>query len=251
MTAMGEPRVVMSTALLPEIILQERRAPVPPALSTLVAAGIGRDQMTATLWGERANDLFARLVVATLFALLSINLWSDFARTHRLTGLLLLVGEALVAVLTLVRRRTGTVDRSLAARVVTLLSVMGPLLLRTGAGPGLFSDRLTALVSAAGLVVVIAGKLTLGRSFGIAPANRGVVIAGPYTLVRHPIYAGYLLSHVAFACAYPTVWNIAALAVTDVALVLRALCEERVLAADQTYQSYCRRVAWHLIPGVF
>jgi protein-S-isoprenylcysteine O-methyltransferase Ste14 len=110
---------------------------------------------------------------------------------------------------------------------------------------------LTALLSTAGLLVVIAGKLTLGRSFGIVPANRGVVIAGPYTLVRHPIYAGYLISHVAFWLAYPTAWNIAVLVVTDAALVLRALCEERVLAADQTYQTYCRRVAWHLVPGLF
>jgi protein-S-isoprenylcysteine O-methyltransferase Ste14 len=77
------------------------------------------------------------------------------------------------------------------------------------------------------------------------------VVAGPYALVRHPIYAGYLLSHIAFACAYPTAWNIVILAATDVALVLRALCEERVLAADGTYQIYCRRVAWHLVPGVF
>jgi protein-S-isoprenylcysteine O-methyltransferase Ste14 len=202
-------------------------------------------------WRDTAKDLFVRFVVATLFVLLSINLTSDFVHTHRVTGLLMLVSEALVAVLTVVRRRTGTVDRSPGAVAVTLLSLTGPALLRTVAGPGLFPDGLTALVSGAGLLVVIAGKLTLGRSFGIAPANRGVVIAGPYTLVRHPIYAGYLISHVAFACAYPTVWNIGVLAVTDVALVLRALCEERVLAADQIYRTYCLRVAWHLVPGVF
>jgi protein-S-isoprenylcysteine O-methyltransferase Ste14 len=207
--------------------------------------------MMTTAWRGRAGDLVARFVVATLFVLLSINLASDFLHTHRLTGLLLLVSEALVAVLTIVRRRTGTVDRSPGATVVTLMSVMGPALLRTVAGPGLFPDSVTALLSGAGLLVVIAGKFTLGRSFGLVPANRGVVIAGPYTLVRHPIYAGYLIGHVAFVCAYPTVWNIAVLVVTDVALVLRALCEERVLAADLKYQMYCRRVAWHLVPGVF
>jgi protein-S-isoprenylcysteine O-methyltransferase Ste14 len=171
--------------------------------------------------------------------------------THRVTGLLLLVSEALVAVLTIVRRRTGIVDRSAGATAVTLISIVGPALVRTSEGSGLFPDPVTALISSAGLLVVIAGKIALGRSFGIVPANRGVVIAGPYTLVRHPIYAGYLLSHVAFACAYPTTWNLAILAATGVALVLRALCEERVLGADGKYQRYCRRVAWHLVPGVF
>jgi protein-S-isoprenylcysteine O-methyltransferase Ste14 len=202
-------------------------------------------------WRGRAGDLFARLVVATLFVFMSINLTYDFLHTHRVTGLLLLVNEALVVVLTIVRRRTGTVDRSPGVAVVTLVSLMGAPLLRTVAGPGLFPDSVTALVSAVGLVVVLAGKLTLGRSFGIVPANRGVVIAGPYTLVRHPIYAGYLISHVAFLCAYPTGWNVAVLVITDGALILRALCEERVLAADQTYQSYCRRVAWHLVPWLY
>jgi protein-S-isoprenylcysteine O-methyltransferase Ste14 len=200
---------------------------------------------------ETGKDLCARLAVATLFALLSVNLGADFVQTHRVTGLLLLISEALVAVLTVVRRRTGVVDRSAGAAAVTMISVIGPALLRSSAGAGVFPDPLTALISTAGLLAVIAGKLTLGRSFGLAPANRGVVVAGPYTLVRHPIYAGYLLSHIAFACAYPTAWNLGILAATDVALVLRALCEERVLADDRAYQVYCRRVAWHLVPGVF
>ena len=38
------------------------------------------------------------------------------------------------------------------------------------------------------------GKLSLGRSFGLMPANRGVVSTGMYRLVRHPIYLGYLVT---------------------------------------------------------
>ena len=52
--------------------------------------------------------------------------------------------------------------------------------------------------------IIIAGKLTLGRSFGLMPANRGVVSSGIYRFVRHPIYAGYLITHVAFLAAHPT-----------------------------------------------
>ena len=197
------------------------------------------------------NDLFARLAVGTLFALLSINLTADFMETHRVTGLLLLVSEALVAVLTIVRRPAGVVDRSLAATVVTMLSLLGPALLRTSSGPGVFPDLLTALISSAGLMFVIAGKITLGRSFGIVPANRGIVDKGPYLLVRHPIYAGYLVSHMAFVAAYPQPWNIAVLIISDSALVWRALFEERLLRQDERYQAYCVRVGWHLVPGLF
>lgn len=197
------------------------------------------------------SDLVARAIVIVLFSLLSINLLNDFRQTGHITGLLLLASESLVVVLTLIRRRTAIVDRSAAGVVTTVLSLAGPPLLRTVADPGLVADIATAAASAIGLTLVVVGKLTLGRSFGIAPANRGVVIGGPYGLVRHPIYAGYLLTHVAFFAAHPTPWNAAVIVVADGALIVRALIEERVLSRDEQYRSYCQRVGWHLVPGVF
>jgi protein-S-isoprenylcysteine O-methyltransferase Ste14 len=69
--------------------------------------------------------------------------------------------------------------------------------------------------------------------------------------VRHPIYTGYLITHVGFVLANPTTWNISLILVGDAALVVRALMEERVLSKDAEYQGYCQRVGWHLMPGVF
>ena len=63
---------------------------------------------------------------------------------------------------------------------------------------------------------MIAGKVVLGRSFGLVPANRGIVARGPYLLVRHPIYAGYL--HHARRRSSPRIrraWNMAVLLVAD------------------------------------
>jgi protein-S-isoprenylcysteine O-methyltransferase Ste14 len=200
---------------------------------------------------EMIGDLLARTFVATLFILLSISLLVDFRRTGRITGLFFLVSEALVVVLTIVRRKAQLVDHSVGAAVLTALSVVGPPLLRPGNGPSLAPDAFTAVLSCLGLTLVILGKVTLGRSFGLVPANRGVVARGPYTLVRHPIYAGYLISHVAVLLAYPRPLNIAIVAIADSALVWRALIEERVLACDSEYQAYCQRVSWHLVPGVF
>ena len=120
-----------------------------------------------------------------------------------------------------------------------------------GRQSGRRKDLVTASVSCVGLLVVIAAKLTLGRSFGLVPANRGVVVSGPYGFMRHPIYAGYVISHAAFLAAHPTMVNIGLVVVADVALVLRALLEERTLLGDEQYRSYCERVSWHVIPGVF
>ncbi len=73
-------------------------------------------------------------MVGALFAILSVNLLTDFAHTHRVTGLLLLASESLVVVLTIVRRRTQIVDRSVAAAIVTTLSLVGPSLMRPRGG---------------------------------------------------------------------------------------------------------------------
>jgi protein-S-isoprenylcysteine O-methyltransferase Ste14 len=200
---------------------------------------------------ERMTDLFARAMVGTLFTLLSVNILADFISTGRLTGLLLLTSESLVVVLTIMRRRATFVNRSFAAGLVTVVSVIGPPILRPSHASALAPDVVTTLLSAVGLAIAVVGKASLGRSFGLVPANRGVVMRGPYNLVRHPIYAGYLLTHVAFLAQYPSVWNVSVLVVADVALVARALMEERVLSADAAYQGYCQRVSWHLVPGVF
>lgn len=200
---------------------------------------------------ERLADIGARAVVVVLFSLMAIRFGADFLATGRLTGLLLLVSEVLVVALTVLRRSAAAVDRSMRARLLTTLSMLGPPLLMPGHLTPLAPETLTVALSAAGLAVVIAGKLTLGRSFGLMPANRGVVSSGVYRIVRHPIYMGYLLTHVAFLAANPGAWNIAALCAADAALLARAVCEEQTLAKDPRYRDYQQQVRWRVCPGVF
>jgi protein-S-isoprenylcysteine O-methyltransferase Ste14 len=200
---------------------------------------------------DALTDLIARGAIGVLFVLLSINLLAEFARTHHITGLMLLISEALVAVLTVFRRRALVVDRSILAGFVTIISVAAPPLLRPTDVAALLPDLATAAISCAGLALVIAGKVTLGRSFGLVPANRGVVDRGPYVMMRHPIYTGYLLCHIGFLAAHPDAMNALLMACADTALIVRALLEERILRRDERYRAYCSRVGWHLVPGVF
>ena len=167
---------------------------------------------------------------------MAVRIGADFLSTGRLTGLLLLASEALVVVLTVFRRTPAVVDRSAKARVLTALSLIGPLLVPSGEVAPFAAEALTVSASAVGLMVVIAGKVALGRSFGLIPANRGVVCTGPYRLVRHPIYLGYLITHVAFVAANPTMWNMVVFTIADVALLARAVCEEETLDTGRGLQ---------------
>jgi protein-S-isoprenylcysteine O-methyltransferase Ste14 len=233
-----------------------KRAAIPEAGGGSAALGMaigvlprpaGRSAWTAS----EIADVGARVAVVALFSLMAIRIGSDFLATGRLTGLLLLASETLVVVLTVLRRTTSIVDRSSKARVLTALSMLGPVLVRPSSVEALAPEIATVLLSAAGLTIVIGGKLSLGRSFGLMPANRGVVSSGLYRLVRHPIYMGYLITHLGFVAANPAPWNVAMLVAADLALMWRAVCEERTLQKDDAYRAYQQLVRWRVVPGVF
>ena len=200
---------------------------------------------------ERLADLVARAAIAVLFSMMAVRFGADFLSTGRVTGLLLLVSEMLVVLLTVMRRPAAAVDRSIRARLLTALSMLGPPLLQPARVEALLPQSATVAASVVGLAIVIAGKMTLGRSFGLMPANRGVVSSGVYRVVRHPIYLGYLITHVAFLFATPSAWNIAALLAADAALLKRAICEEQTLSRDSQYRAYQQLVRWRVCPGLF
>ncbi len=199
---------------------------------------------------ERFADFGARASICALFVFFATQIGGEFGRTGHVTGLLLLVSELLVVLLTVVRRPAMVVDRATSTRLVAAVSIIGIYFIRP-VGTPLAPDLATATVSGAGLLAIIAAKLTLGRSFGLMPANRGIVRRGIYRVVRHPIYAGYLVTHAAFLIAHPTMWNCALIFTSDAALLVRAVFEERTLARDAEYADYMQQVRWRVLPGCF
>jgi protein-S-isoprenylcysteine O-methyltransferase Ste14 len=197
-----------------------------------------------------ARENLSKILIGALFTLLAWRLLGDFLATSRPTDLLLLVGEALVVVLICLRRPATIVDRRPIVRIVTAVSMTFPLLTRPAQLAPIVPEAVAAMFLGIGLVVVMGGKISLGYSFGLLPANRGVMQSGLYRIVRHPIYLGYLLTHIPFLAAHPSGWNIAVLAGGDAALIVRALYEEQTLGRDPQYVRYCQAVRWRLVPGI-
>jgi hypothetical protein len=219
----------------------------PPA--DAAAATLATGPTRGWFW-EQASEFCARAAIAGLFVVLATRIGAEFLQTGHVTGLLLLVSELLVVVLTVVRRRARTVDRRLYVRLVAAMSIVPVFLIRPG-GRRARARPVDGGGLRAGLLVIITGKLTLGRSFGLMPAHRGLVSTGIYGVIRHPIYLGYLVTHVGFLAAHPGLTNVLLLLVADTTLMLRAVCEERTLARDPEYGRYMERVRWRVVPGVF
>ncbi len=94
-------------------------------------------------------------------------------------------------------------------------------------------------------------RLYLGRRFGLLPANRGIVRRGPFRLVRHPIYLGWLVLSIGFVMVYPTIRNAAVLALTAPFMIWRIVLEEQLLNQDGSYREYRGTVRYRLIPGIY
>jgi protein-S-isoprenylcysteine O-methyltransferase Ste14 len=163
--------------------------------------------------------------------------------------LLILVSEGLTALMILIRRP----GRSLNTAYGWTLAVLGtfaPLLVAPG-GETLIAGSLAAAIMTVGLFCSISAKIFLRRSFGIVPANRGVEREGPYRLVRHPIYLGYLIANIGFLTVNASLWNALVYASCWMAMVLRIRAEEDVLSTAPEYAAYRAEIRYRLIPGVW
>ncbi len=79
-----------------------------------------------------------------------------------------------------------------------------------------------------------------------------VVDTGPYRYVRHPGYAGGLLSWLAGPVFFSSYWVILPTVVVILANLLRTALEDRTLQAELPgYREYAQEVRYRLIPGVW
>ena len=105
------------------------------------------------------------------------------------------------------------------------------------------------IIGLLGYGLVLWSLLALGRSFGIAPADRGLITQGPYRFVRHPMYLGELILRAALVVTSPQPLLAFVLLVALVIIqIARALREERII---DTYSTYANQVRYRLIPGVW
>jgi len=79
-----------------------------------------------------------------------------------------------------------------------------------------------------------------------------VVSSGPYRWMRHPGYAGGLLSYLATPFFLDASWALLPAALITVLLVVRTALEDRTLQEELPgYREYAKRVRYRLLPGVW
>src|SRR5581483_812463 len=116
--------------------------------------------------------------------------------------------------------------------------------------PALVPGWITTGLSGLSLALLAYARLSLGRSIGIVPALRRLVIHGAYRYVRHPIYTGTFLVYLGVALSSFSWINCAVCLLGCALYMIKSVIEERFLSADPAYREYMRQVRWRWLPGV-
>ena len=111
-----------------------------------------------------------------------------------------------------------------------------------------------ALVATVGAILAFVARAAIGRNWG-PPATRRtdteLISAGPYGLIRHPIYSGVLLMMVGTAVGLFPIWWLVAIA-SGIYFILSARSEEKFMTSrfPVEYPAYRARTEMFL-PFIF
>lgn len=202
----------------------------------------------ATLCHSRRASLLTSITMA--------GLWAVFASAHVVgylhggdwSYLLFCAAETLAALFFIVRSAPVSVSTDAGDWLLAIGATFAPFFFAPSdmtIWPG------ARYLLAVGSLLQIAGLLSLNRSFGLVAAQRGIKTGGMYRVVRHPVYASYLISSSAYLLTNASPTNGVVYVLAMLMLVARLLREERFLATDVRYRVYMRQVKYRLLPFIF
>ncbi len=222
--------------------------PTPTRLTQRLRFGRSKCAYVSWIRFVRISANLAGATGAAFFAAAGLRHYLD---THSLIGAAFLAEQSWIVIAYFVRRPAVVVTQRAGDWLLAFGGTFGGVMLRpTGVHPhwGIIAGLATQII---GLAIGMASFAALGRSFGFAAADRGLVRRGPYAVVRHPIYASYFLllfGYVLQSVSVPNAFVVAFVLGCDVG---RALVEERFLVTSNAYDDYRSRVRWRLLPGVW
>lgn len=192
--------------------------------------------LVASVWGYYAYVCLMNLFTSRYFVL-------NVAMLARNTGLTLVF---------LLRRPSSLTSRRIKDWFVAIAGTVVTYLYMTRGTKPIFPS----LVPVVYVVMVTAAFLSsvavvnLGRSFGIVPANRGIKTKGFYAVVRHPLYALYMLHDIGWILYCFSAHNLSVFGLYCLLTYGRAICEERLLRQDPAYQEYALKTRYMFFPGI-
>jgi protein-S-isoprenylcysteine O-methyltransferase Ste14 len=220
--------------------------PIPvPAPSRLRSAGYWREL------------IFGRLLPAVFFSFFLVRylltLWASVQNVHRpfdylfvLQQLLALAYFTMLVVLYSTRLPARGTDHRFAVVVIAFTGTFSAMAASFLPGGGRHDWLVIPadIVATIGLAYAVWGLAYLRRSFSIVPEARRLVTGGPYSLSRHPVYLGEIITAIGINLATAGWPSALAVLYFVICELLRMRWEEGVLARafPNDYPAYAKRV---------
>lgn len=82
--------------------------------------------------------------------------------------------------------------------------------------------------------------------------NQMVITTGPYAIVRHPMYTGFMISSLGWPLVLGSYWAAIPVLLLDISFIVRTSLEDRTLQEELPgYREYARKTKYRLLPGVW
>jgi protein-S-isoprenylcysteine O-methyltransferase Ste14 len=189
------------------------------------------------------------MILATCFFLFAYGHAEIFLQRPRLSVLLIIITESIVAILLLVRRDPDETRHTWQTWITTTGGTLTPFLLRpTDVGEDVLIGQ---ILQVAGALLQIGALASLNRSLGLLPAHRGIKSDGMYRFVRHPLYTAYTVTLAGYLVSNLSIYNTIIVVAGTAFMVMRIRCEEDLLRQYPVYASYADKTRWRLIPSVW
>lgn len=193
----------------------------------------------------------ANIALALLWAKFALNAYHQWAQTGSIVLFGLVLYNTLLVSVTIARRPSASTSSEIKDWVVAIVTVAISLIFKPGGWQHPFAQVVGSILQAVGLMIMVVALMSLGRSFGIVAANRGIKRSGLYGWVRHPLYAGELVLFTGFLLTSFSPHNLAVWFGVLFGLFIRSWVEEDHLSRDLEYQAYMKAVPYSFFPGLF
>jgi protein-S-isoprenylcysteine O-methyltransferase Ste14 len=201
--------------------------------------------------GSKDRKLFewlCNLALAYIYARFALKFFEDFQENQKISSALLVVQETVLIFMFLTRKQSVDFSVSPIDWICGILGTYAIMLVQPTGNESAIATGIQMLT----MVWSIVGYFSLGRSISIVPAHRELKEGGLYRIVRHPLYAGYLVSFICILANNLSVYNAVIVCVAVLTTIARVLREEKfLLSSNPDYAAYTQQTKYRLFPYVF
>ncbi|MGJ0507913.1 MAG: methyltransferase family protein [Methylocystis sp.] len=199
----------------------------------------------------RTLDQLERYAFLVAYSVFAIQLVGAFIIEGRLTQLLYLMDQSVVLSFFIFRRPTEEISLQRGDWLAGVIGTLLPLLIGPVSTDSAIAPLTATICLGLGISLHLSAKLALGTSIGVIAANRGLKTGGPYRIIRHPMYAGYMVAQLGILLAGPNMRNCVVVVLCWIFFIWRISAEEKLLSRDENYVRFQRRTRARLFPGIY